>query len=190
MFDLLKESLRQRPDYIIVGEVRGAEAFVLFQEMATGHASLSTIHAENLPRLIDRLTTPPISLPAGLIEALDVVVFMGATRYKDMQVRRMSEVVEIVGFNRKTKLPEFNQVFKWDPMSDKFMSVNKSFILKSVTEEKGIKGERMVEELERRMLVLNWLKEQNISEYQDIYNILNIYYTDPERIISVIKGEV
>ncbi|HKZ40612.1 MAG TPA: type II/IV secretion system ATPase subunit, partial [Candidatus Hodarchaeales archaeon] len=118
LFDLLRESLRQRPDYIIVGEVRGPEAFVLFQEMATGHASLSTIHAENLPRLIDRLTTPPISLPGSLIEALDAVVFMSGTRYKDAQVRRVTEVVEITGFNRRTKLPEFNQVFKWDAMND------------------------------------------------------------------------
>jgi flagellar protein FlaI len=190
LFDLLKESLRQRPDYIIVGEVRGPEAFVLFQEMATGHPSLSTIHAENIPRLIDRLTTPPISLPPSLIEALDAIVFMTATRFRDLQVRRVTEIVEITGFDRKTNMPKFNQVFRWDPMSDKFLTVNKSFLLESIAEEKGIKKEHIIEELERRMLVLNWLKEQNISEYQDIYNVLNIYYTDPERVISVIKGEI
>jgi flagellar protein FlaI len=190
LFDLLKESLRQRPDYIIVGEVRGPEAFVLFQEMATGHPSLSTIHAENIPRLIDRLTTPPISLPPSLIEALDAIVFMTATRFRDLQVRRVTEIVEITGFDRKTNMPKFNQVFRWDPMSDKFLTVNKSFLLESIAEEKGIKKEHIIEEFERRMLVLNWLKEQNISEYQDIYNVLGIYYTDPERVISVIKGEV
>lgn len=190
LFDLLKESLRQRPDYIIVGEVRGPEAFVLFQEMATGHPSLSTIHAENIPRLIDRLTTPPISLPPSLIEALDAIVFMTATRFRDLQVRRVTEIVEITGFDRKTNMPKFNQVFRWDPMSDKFLTVNKSFLLESIAEEKGIKKEHIIEEFERRMLVLNWLKEQNISEYQDIYNVLSIYYTDPERVISVIKGEV
>ena len=69
LFDLLKESLRQRPDYLIVGEVRGKEAYVLFQQIATGHSSLSTIHADSMERLVDRLTTPPISLPANLIEA-------------------------------------------------------------------------------------------------------------------------
>ena len=190
LFDLLKESLRQRPDYIIVGEVRGPEAFVLFQEMATGHPSLSTIHAENIPRLIDRLTTPPISLPPSLIEALDAIVFMTATRFRDLQVRRVTEIVEITGFDRKTNMPKLNQVFRWDPMSDKFLTVNKSFLLESIAEEKGIKKEHIIEEFERRMLVLNWLKEQNISEYQDIYNVLSIYYTDPERVISVIKGEV
>lgn len=190
LFELLKESLRQRPDYIIVGEVRGPEAFVLFQEMATGHASLSTIHAENLPRLMDRLTTPPISLPEGLIEALDVLVFMGSTKYRDMQVRRITEVVEITGFNRTTKTPDFNQVFRWNPVDDRFLTVNKSFLLKSLADEKGIPEQRMIEELERRMLVLNWLREQNISEYQDIYNVLSIYYTDPDRVLSVIKGEV
>ena len=190
LFDLLRESLRQRPDYIIVGEVRGPEAFVLFQEMATGHASLSTIHAENLPRLIDRLTTPPISLPGSLIEALDAVVFMSGTRYKDAQVRRVTEVVEITGFNRRTKLPEFNQVFKWDAMNDKFLTINKSFLLKSIAEEKGIQDQKIMEELERRMLVLNWMKERNTSEYEDVFQILNMYYNDPDRLISLIKGEV
>ncbi len=190
LFDLLKESLRQRPDYIIVGEVRGQEAFVLFQEMAMGHPSLATIHSENLPRLMDRLTTPPISLPASLIEVLDVVIFMGATRYRESQVRRVMELVEITGFNRKTNMPNFNQLFKWSALDDKFSSSNKSFLLKSIAEEQGIKEQKIIEEFERRMLVLDWLKEQNISEYQDVYNILSIYYTDPERIISVIKGEV
>ena len=190
LFDLLRESLRQRPDYIIVGEVRGPEEFVLFQEMATGHASLSTIHAENLPRLIDRLTTPPISLPGSLIEALDAVVFMSGTRYKDAQVRRVTEVVEITGFNRRTKLPEFNQVFKWDAMNDKFLTINKSFLLKSIAEEKGIQDQKIMEELERRMLVLNWMKERNTSEYEDVFQILNMYYNDPDRLISLIKGEV
>lgn len=190
LFDLLKESLRQRPDYIIVGEVRGQEAFVLFQEMAMGHPSLATIHSENLPRLMDRLTTPPISLPASLIEVLDVVIFMGATRYRESQVRRVMELVEITGFNRKTNMPNFNQLFKWSALDDKFSSSNKSFLLKSIAEEQGIKEQKIIEEFERRMLVLDWLKEQNISEYQDVYNILSIYYTDPERIISVIKGEI
>ncbi len=190
LFDLLRESLRQRPDYIIVGEVRGTEAFVLFQEMATGHASLATIHAENLPRLVDRLTTPPISLPPGLLEALDVAVFMSSTRYKEMQVRRVTEIVEITGFNRKTNTPEVNTVFKWDPMTDKFLSPSKSAVLKSIADAKGLSEQKILEELERRMLVLNWLKEQNIYEYEDIYNVLNLYYTDPERVISVIKGEV
>lgn len=190
MFDLLKESLRQRPDFIVVGEVRGQEAFVLFQEMATGHPSLATIHAENLPRLIDRLTTQPISLPAGLIEALDVAVFMGSTRYKDVQVRRVTEVVEITGFDRKANMPTFSQIFKWDAMTDKFLTTGKSSLIKSIAEENGIHEDRIIEELERRMLVLNWLREQNISEYQDIYNVLNIYYADAERVISTIKGEV
>ncbi len=190
MFDLLRESLRQRPDYIIVGEVRGPEASVLFQEMATGHPSLSTIHAENIPRLVDRLTTPPISLPATLIEALDIVVFMSSMKYKNIQVRRATEIVEIIGFDRTNAVPQFNQVFKWDAMTDKFLSPNESVILKKFAEKKGVNENAIVEELERRMLVLNWLKEQNMFEYQDVYNILNIYYTNPERMISTIRGDV
>ena len=83
MFALLKESLRQRPDYIVVGEVRGQEAFVLFQQMATGHPSYATIHAENMDKLVNRLTSAPISLSKSLVGSLDIVVFTMRARYKD-----------------------------------------------------------------------------------------------------------
>ncbi len=112
MFELLRESLRQRPDYIVVGEVRGKEAYILFQQMATGHPSLATIHAENIPRLIDRLTTPPISLPAGLISTLDIVIFLAHMKYKNKFIRKVIEIVEIADFDSTTNTPLVNQIFK------------------------------------------------------------------------------
>ena len=81
LFDLLKESLRQRPDYVIVGEVRGKEAYVLFQQMAMGHPSLATIHADTLEKLTNRLITPPISLPPSLLESLDLIIFLTKMKY-------------------------------------------------------------------------------------------------------------
>ncbi|MFB6147265.1 MAG: ATPase, T2SS/T4P/T4SS family, partial [Candidatus Nanohaloarchaea archaeon] len=81
--DLLKESLRQRPEYIIVGEVRGEEAYILFQQMATGHTGLSTIHADSLDMLMDRLTTQPINLSPSLIETLDAIMLISRIRRGD-----------------------------------------------------------------------------------------------------------
>ncbi|MEM7821546.1 MAG: type II/IV secretion system ATPase subunit [Candidatus Aenigmatarchaeota archaeon] len=188
LFDLLKESLRMRPDYIIVGEVRGKEAFVLFQEMATGHASMATIHAENLPKLVDRLTTPPISLPPGLVASLDIVVFLSVVRHKERPIRKVVEVVEVVGIEKETNRPIVNRVFKWNPIGDKFEITGKSVVLKKISESTGIRENQIKEEIERRMLLLNWMKENNIIEYKQVFKVLNAYYNYPERIISAIGG--
>jgi flagellar protein FlaI len=189
LFDLLKESLRQRPDYIVVGEVRGKEAYVLFQEMATGHPSLATIHAENIPKLIDRLTTPPISLPPTLITSADVIAFLLFTRFKDKRVRKLTEILEIVGYDYENKTPVVNQLFKWNPMKDTFDTINKSVILKRIADNFGLTEKEITDELERRMFVLNWMLVKNIIEYKDVHKILSVYYTSPERVISTIMGE-
>ncbi|MEM5773324.1 MAG: type II/IV secretion system ATPase subunit [Candidatus Aenigmatarchaeota archaeon] len=188
LFDLLKESLRQRPDYIIVGEVRGKEAYVLFQEMATGHPSLATIHAENVSKLLDRLTTPPISLPSTLVASADVIIFLLLTRYKNKQVRRVIEVFEVAGIDEKTKSPIFNRVFKWNPINDKFEVCGKSFILKRISDISGLSEREIKEELERRMLVLDWLQKNNILEYEDFCKVINSYYKNPSRVLAAIKG--
>jgi flagellar protein FlaI len=188
LFDLLRESLRQRPDYIVVGEVRGKEAYVLFQEMATGHPSLATIHAENLPKLIDRLTTPPISLPPSLISSVDVIVFLLSTRYRDKQVRRINEIMEIVDFDVKKKQPIVNLIFKWNPTNDTYDVSDKSVLLKKIVVGTGMTEKQMVEEMERRMMVLDWMQKRNITEYKDVHSVINQYYSYPERVISAIMG--
>ncbi len=189
MFMLLKESLRQRPDYIIVGEVRGQEASVLFQQMATGHPSLATIHAENMDKLVDRLTTPPISLPHSLVGSLDLIVFMLRMRYKEKFVRRVSEVLEVGAFNPNANKPMTNQVFKWNPTNDKVEVTNKSGLLKKISDATGLTKEEILDEIERRMLVLTWMQERNITNYTDIYKILNMYYYYPNRVLAAITSE-
>ena len=190
LFQLLKESLRQRPDYIIVGEVRGAEAYVLFQQMATGHPSLATIHAENMDKLLDRLTTPPISLPAGLIGSLDIVVFMVKMRYKNRFVRRISEIVEMVEFPKEARKPITNTVFKWNPLRDAFESAKKSVILKRIADVSGLSRQELLDELERRMAILMWMQRKNITNYRDVYSVVTMYYSYPNRVLSIISGEI
>jgi flagellar protein FlaI len=186
LFDLLRESLRQRPDYLIVGEVRGREAFVLFQQIATGHASMSTIHADTMARLIDRLTTPPISLPGALLEALDIIVFLVRVKYGPTYVRRISNVFEIIGFDREKGLPITNEVFRWDPTTDTFVTVKPSIMLKRVSQQYAVSEALLRRELAQRAKVLDWMAAQDITDYRDIARIIKLYYTKPEEILAAI----
>ncbi len=189
MFDLLKESLRQRPDYIIVGEVRGKEAYILFQQIATGHPSLATIHAENLDKLVDRLVTQPISLPKTLMGSLDVVVFLLRMRHKNRYTRKVNEVLEMIKFDGEASKPLVNQVFKWDPVTDKFQVPNKSILLEKISEATGLKPQDLVDELERRSLVLSWMQEKNMTNYKSVHEVINMYYAYPKRLLAMITGE-
>jgi len=188
LFDLLRESLRQRPDYIIVGEVRGKEAYVLFQEMATGHPSLATIHAENIQKLLDRLTTPPIELPPGLIVSANVIVFLLATRYKNRQIRRVGEVLEVVGLDENKGTPVTNQIFKWNPVSDTFDISGRSVMLKQISEATGMSEQDISEELKRRMLILEWMRYRNVVNYRDVNSVINMYYTFPDRVVAAVSS--
>ncbi len=190
LFDLLKESLRQRPDYIIVGEVRGKEAYVLFQQMATGHPSLATLHADTLEKLTNRLITPPISLPPSLLENLDLVVFLTKMKYKGRYVRKVKNIYEIVGYDMKDKKIKTNKIFQWDPIKDKINITNKSVVLQKIVKRTGLTEKKVIEELKRRMLVLYWLHEKNIADYRDVARVINLYYDFPERTIDIISGEV
>jgi archaeal flagellar protein FlaI len=189
LYDLLRVSLRQRPDYTIVGEVRGKEAYTLFQQMATGHPSMATIHAENLEKLMDRLTTPPISLPASLINSVDLVIFLSRMHYKNKFVRKVTEVVEITGFDRNLNIPSFNVVYKWDPVGDKFEVANNSVLLRKISELTGMKEEEIKKEIESRMLILTWLQKNKVNNYVDIYKVFSLFYKDPQKILTMIEGD-
>ena len=186
LFDLLRESLRQRPDYLIVGEVRGKEAYVLFQQIATGHASMSTMHADSMERLVDRLVTPPISLPANLIEALDIVIFIVKIKYGNTYVRRISDIYEILGFDREKNFPVLNEVFKWDPSTDTYIPVHPSVVLRKIAEQYGIGEEFLQKEMVNRTKILNWMLDRSILDYRDVARIVKVYYAKPEDILSEI----
>jgi flagellar protein FlaI len=190
LFDLLKESLRQRPDYIIVGEVRGREAYVLFQQMATGHPSLATLHADTLEKLTNRLITPPISLPPSLLENLDLVVFLTKMKYRGKYVRKVKNIYEITGFDTKEDKIKTNKIFQWDAITDKIKITNKSVVLKKIVDKTGLTEKKITEELKRRMLVLYWLQDKSIADYRDVARVTNLYYDFPERTIDIISGEV
>jgi flagellar protein FlaI len=184
LFDLLKSSLRQRPDYLVVGEVRGKEAYVMFQQIATGHPSLATIHAASIPQLVDRLITPPISLPPTLLENIDIIVFLVLTKRKGKYVRRANEILEVWGVE-KDKLMT-TAIFKWMAVSDKFEPSGKSKILENIAKRQGLTEETIKDELMRRKSILEWMKEREIYNYEEVSRIISTYYSNPKRIMDLI----
>ncbi len=185
LFDLLKSSLRQRPDYLVVGEVRGREAFVMFQQIATGHPSISTIHAASFPQLVDRLITPPISLPPALIENIDIIVFLQRVKVRNREVRRAVEIREVIGL--KDDRPYAIKVFEWVPMKDDFTAKHDSKVLDSVARMSGMPHESVQAEILRRKRVLEWMRDSRLFDYRDVSRVISEYYTNPERVMSIVE---
>lgn len=183
MDDLLKESLRQRPEYIIVGEVRGEEAYILFQQMATGHTGLSTIHADSLDMLMDRLTTKPINLSPSLIETLDAIMLIKRIRRGDKYIRRITGIYEVEEYNKRAGL-EANKVFGWDPKTDEYNVVNNSKILKDIVDQTGGDEDELTEELKNRQYVLKWMQDEQIKHYRDVGDVISRYYSEPREILE------
>ncbi|NOR85175.1 type IV secretion system protein VirB11 [archaeon] len=188
MFDLLKGSLRQRPDYIIVGEVRGEEAYVLFQQMATGHAGLSTIHADSIEKVIDRLTTKPISLPASLLETLDMIVFSSRLKYKNKYIRRVTEIQEIQNYDSIAKKLNTSKVFKWKSSNDTFDFDENSTFLTKISEKTGLTNSQILDELQDRITVLKWMHKNNIINYKQVGELFSKYSSNKQEFLENIKN--
>ncbi|MBR9679918.1 MAG: type II/IV secretion system ATPase subunit [Candidatus Altiarchaeota archaeon] len=190
MYDLLKASLRQRPDYVIVGEVRGKEASVMFQGMATGHPGLSTIHADSLQRVVDRLTTAPINLSVALLENLDLLIFLARTKIKGKFVRRVAQISEVTGVDIRENEILPNQLFKWDPVKDEIELLNQSAIIKKIAEFKGMDYDTVFKEIERRAMFLEWLKLKGIRDFKQFALWIKSYYNDPEKIMRQVSTDL
>jgi len=179
LFDLLKAALRQRPDYIIVGEVRGSEAYTLFQAMATGHGGLSSIHADTVEGMINRLETEPMNIPRALVPTLDMVAVMTRTRIGGMPVRRIELASEIANLKGNTGEISVRNVFKWDPATDLFSSTGKSGLIEKIKLRKGITQDVVDTELTRRQTILEWMVKSKIRRYKDVAGIIRDYSNDP-----------
>ena len=182
LFSLLKSSFRQNPDYVIVGEVRGKEAFVLFQGMASGHSSLSTIHADSVDTLVRRLQTPPIELPPTLVNSLDCVAIATHAVVKNQDTRRVREIVEIVNVN-KDGTALINTPFKWNPREDKFYFKRQSKVFEKISALRGVSLEKLQQELIIRARLLYELYRRRIYGFDEIGNIINTYSKSPGEVL-------
>jgi len=187
LYDLMKAALRQRPDYILVGEIRGKEAYVLFQAMATGHTTYSTFHADSAKSLIHRLEGKPIDIPRVMLQSLDVVSIQISTRVDDKHARRCKQIIEIIDIDPMTKEMLTNEVFHWDPIEDKFIYSGKSYILERLSSQIGIDKEGMKEELSRRAEILNWMRENRIRAFEDVAGLVASYVESPGELMEKIR---
>jgi len=184
LFDLLKAAVRQRPDYIIVGEVRGEEAYTLFQAMATGHLGMCTLHAESVEAAINRLESEPMNIPKTLIAMTNVIMVMGRTEIEGRPARRVNTATEVLGLNPEKTSIRTEEIFNWNLRFDKFVSSGKSALLEKQVNKLGISEEEVKRELNRRQAVLEWMARVGIRRYTDVANIIREYYASPERVFQ------
>ncbi len=189
LFDLVKTSMRHRPDILVVGEVRGQEAYVLFQALATGHGGMCTMHAENLDSAIKRLTQKPMDISPAYIPLMNIVLSIQRvhlTKNNEKKAyRRVITVNEIVDYENY-RIP-----CKWNPVKDEHvMDFEKSTMLSSLAERQGVTKKDLIEEIGRRRDVLHWMRERNIRSYKDVAAIVAEYYARPKHIYEkVLAGE-
>ena len=184
MNDLVKNSLRQRPDRIIVGEVRAEEAITLFTALNTGHSGFGTLHSNSARETITRLTTNPMSVPKIMIQAIDFII-MQKRIYTPSGVsyRRISEVAEVVG--SEEGVIQLNKIFEWNPETDSIENV--SISSKTLTQIANLSGKSLYEinkEIENRELLLKHMVNQNIHRENEVNTILEMYYANPQKVLN------
>ena len=186
MNDLVKNSLRQRPDRIIVGEVRANEAITLFTALNTGHSGFGTLHSNDARETITRLTNEPMSVPKIMITAIDFIIMQNRIYRPDgVSYRRISEVAEVVGIEEDTV--QLNKIFEWNPETDKIENV--SVASKTLTEIAKLSGNSLndlYEEIGNRQLVLEHMINNDINSVEGVQAVLELYYKNPQKILNQI----
>jgi len=189
MYDLLRASLRQRPDYIIVGEVRGSEALTLFQAMSTGHATSSTMHAGDVQTVINRLTHEPINVPHVMLQSLNVLCIQEQVYIEEKRVRRTRSLVEVLNVDPETGDLGINELFNWEPSEDCFTKVGDSHTLQEIMHLRGWDSSQLRNEMENRRKILAYMYEKNIRNYVQVSIVIQAYQTHPKMVMEAIEKD-
>ncbi|MBU0980502.1 MAG: type II/IV secretion system ATPase subunit [Nanoarchaeota archaeon] len=184
LFDLLKETFRQNPDYVVVGEIRGKEAYVLFQGMASGHPSFGTFHAASVESLVRRLQTPPISLPSSLVESLDIICVTTHIKDQNRSIRRLKRLNEIKSVSQELGKVDSNVLFEWNPVTDQVISKGNSVVLERISRITGQTVKELNEELARRTKLLTILHKRGIFNFKDVTTVISAYYKDKKHVLK------
>ncbi|WP_416839950.1 type II/IV secretion system ATPase subunit [Haloferax sp. DFSO52] len=188
MYDLLRSALRHRPEYIIVGEVRGQEAVTLFQAMNTGHTTFSTMHADSIETVINRLENEPINVPRAMVQSLDLLCVQTLTRHDGERVRRSQTIGEIGDIDQRTGELDYSASFSWDPTNDTFTQ-NDSSLLDEIQRENGWSRTELRRELRRRRRFLQHLSDTGVSDYRRFTALINEYYADPDSVMARVETD-
>jgi flagellar protein FlaI len=184
LYDLLRAAVRQRPDYIIVGEVRGNEAYTLFQAMATGHLGMCTMHAESVEAAINRLESEPMKIPKPLIAMTNVMMVMERTEVNGKPARRVSVTAEVNPYDSKVAEISTQEIFRWNPKFDVFSFTGESGLLERYMKKTGLTEDNVKRELQYRRTVLEWMVQQGIRRHVDVANVIREYYANPNRVFQ------
>ncbi|MFT4921791.1 MAG: flagellar protein FlaI [Haloarculaceae archaeon] len=188
-FDLLEAALRQRPDYIVMGEVRGEEGRTLFQVMSTGHTTLTTFHADSVGEVIKRFTTDPINVSKTLFTALDLVSIQTQTRVSGHKVRRNKTLTEINEYAPENDEINVRDVYEWRAETDQYIQMGSSSTLEEIKFDRGWTQERLDEELFKRKVVLAYLIDKGLNTYTEVAATVQAFINDPETILSIIAAD-
>ncbi|MEM1917026.1 MAG: type II/IV secretion system ATPase subunit, partial [Ignisphaera sp.] len=184
LFHLVKLSLRYRPDVIVVGEVRGEEAYVLFQAIATGHSGMTTLHAENIDAAVKRLTSEPMNIPPSYIPLVNIAMVIRRVQVRDERGRprpgrRITNIWEVRDYEN------YIEIARWNPSEDVFdMDLKNSIVIKKISELTGQPYDVLIDEIERRRRVLEWLMIKNKSDYRSVATYVYRYYVAPESVLK------
>lgn len=187
MHELVRKAMRQRPETIIVGEVRGKEALAMFQAISTGHAAFSTMHAGSMQDWVNRLVGEPINLPRPMLAELDIVCLQLLTTLGRKRVRRNKEIVELLGLEPESKKIRMVETFSWSLGTDSFEKKEESQILREIRNERGMSIVEMEREIENRKKILQYLVDESIESYEEIASYIRQYYFEPEKVLEKIS---
>jgi len=191
LFDLVRTALRSRPDYIIIGEVRGKEGTAAFQALQTGHAVLTTFHASSISRMIQRFTGEPINIPIRFMDNLNIALFQEIVYMEGKIVRRCSSVQEIIKYSKEKDGVLTREIFSWDPVQDRhyFTGRYNSYILESkVAEKMGMSDVRDIyREVDRRAKIIRRMIENGYLDYDSVNEVMRAYY---EKGFAGLPGEL
>jgi len=190
MFDLLTAAMRQRPQYLMVGEVRGKEAYVVFQAMATGKTCYSTFHAEDVQAMVHRMENDPINLPRALITALNIVMLQAQVKVGTKMTRRVKSLTEIVGIDPETNELITNSVYTWNPADDTFNYSGHSYVYEKVRMARNWSPREMEREIKRRVDILEYMKKVAIDSHRKVATIISAYYKDPEKVMKEVRAKL
>lgn len=184
MYELLRAAMRQRPEYILVGEVRGEEAYTLFQAMSTGHTTYSTLHADSVETVFSRLENPPMSIERDAIAELDLIAIQTEATVDGQKVRRNSELVEVLDLDPNTRTINYRELFEWDEASDQIKRLADSRHAERLREQ----GRDPDEGFTERMEVLEYLLENDITNFRPVSKVIRSYMTASDYVIEQVRS--
>jgi len=188
-FDLLEAALRQRPDYIVMGEIRGEEGRTLFQVMSTGHTTYTTFHASNPSEVLKRFTTEPINVSKTMFTALDLISIQAATRVDGKKVRRNKSLTEISSYDPENDEINVQDVYQWQAETDSFVRPGDSNIIEDIKFDRGWDDETLNHQLEQRQVLLAYLIYNGLKNYSQVAATFQAYMTDPDTVLTLIAED-